>query len=117
MDALPPQYLRGVELFNAGEYFECHEALEEIWLPATGAERDFLHAIIQAAVALHHLQRGNHKGAASVYERSRRKLEALPPRMMALDTLAFARELDAFFAAAFSPSGTRPPLPKLRLKE
>jgi predicted metal-dependent hydrolase len=115
--ALPPQYLLGIRLFNAGEYFECHEALEEIWLPAQGIEREFLHAVIQAAVALYHHQRGNYKGAASVYERSRRKLAALPPRMMKLDTRAFARALDDFFSAALGSTEARPAPPQIRLEE
>lgn len=114
-NSLPLQYLRGIELFNAGEFFECHEALEEIWLPAQGIERDFLHAIIQAAVALHHYQRGNSKGAASVYERARRKLEALPPQMMQLDITTFARQLDDFFIQAFGNHQTPPSLPRISL--
>lgn len=112
---LPPQYLRGIEHFNAGEFFECHEALEEIWLPAQGIEREFLHAIIQAAVALHHYQRGNSKGAASVYKRASRKLEALPPQMMRLDLAAFARQLDDFFTQAFGNHQVPPALPQIYL--
>ena len=114
-NSLPPQYRRGIELFNAGEFFACHEALEEIWLPAQGVEREFLHAIIQAAVALHHYQRGNYKGAASVYERARRKLEALPSPMMQLDPASFARQLDAFFTQACSDHRARPALPRIDL--
>jgi predicted metal-dependent hydrolase len=113
---LPPQYLRGIEHFNAGEFFECHEALEEIWLPAQGIEREFLHAIIQSAVALHHYQRGNFKGASSVYQRASRKLRMLPPQMMRLNVTAFARQMDEFFAYAFSDQAP-PSLPRILLGE
>ncbi|MGH9934683.1 MAG: DUF309 domain-containing protein, partial [Blastocatellia bacterium] len=92
-------YLRGIELFNAGRFFESHEALEEIWLKSEGAERELLHALIQSAAALYHFQRGALKGALSVYRRAQRKLAALPPTVMGLDTKAFARELDDFFAS------------------
>src|ERR1041385_5141293 len=112
---LPPQYQRGIEHFNAGEFFECHEALEEIWLPAQGIEREFLHAIIQVAVALHHYQRANYKGATSVYQRARRKLEVLPPRLMQLDLVAFARQLDDFFAQACDHQQAPPSLPQILL--
>jgi len=114
--ALPPQYLRGIQLFNAGEYFACHEALEEIWLHAQGVERDFLHALIQAAVALHHCQRGNYKGAASVYDRARRKLSALPPQVMRLETAVFAQTLEEFFSEALNPGVAPSSLPQIRLK-
>ena len=113
---LPPQYLRGIEHFNAGEFFECHEALEEIWLPAQGVEREFLHAVIQAAVALHHYQRGNYKGAASVYERARQKLGRLPPQMMQLDLAALALQLDDFFTQVLSTQQAPPSLPQIHLR-
>src|SRR5574341_608342 len=115
MDDLPVQYLRGIELFNAGEFFECHEAWEEIWLKAEGAERELLHALIQSAVALHHHQRGNLKGASSVYQRARNKLGTLPPAVMRLDTQDFAKHLDSFFHAALSAEQPLPSLPKIRL--
>jgi uncharacterized protein len=117
-EPLPPQYLRGVELFNAGRFFECHEVLEELWLSACGDERTLLHALIQAAAALHHLQNGNRKGACSVYGRARRKLEASPPRLLSLDTRGFARELAEFFDAATAGyDAAGPEWPKIRLED
>ncbi len=112
MDDLPAQYLRGIELFNAGEFFECHEAWEEIWLRAEGVEREFLHVLIQSAVALLHFQRGNLKGALSVYERARRRLAALPLTVMKLDTKQFAQELENFF---ITPAAALASLPQIRL--
>jgi predicted metal-dependent hydrolase len=117
MDDLPVQYLRGIELFNAGEFFACHEVWEEIWLKAEGVEREFLHALIQSAVALHHFQRGNPKGASSVYQRARKKLGTLPPAVMRLDTQDFANHLDDFFRAALSAEQPLPSLPKIRLQD
>jgi uncharacterized protein len=116
--SLPPQFLQGVELFNAGEFYECHEVLEELWLAARGDERTLLHALIQSAAALHHLQNGNRKGAAGVYSRASRKLEVLPPRLLGLDTRGFARELAEFFDAATTAScAAGPEWPKIRLTD
>ncbi len=50
-EGLPPQYLRGIELFNAGQFFDCHEMLEELWLQATGLERESLQALIVECAA------------------------------------------------------------------
>jgi hypothetical protein len=105
---LPPQYLRGVELFNAGEYFACHETLEEIWLTAQGVEREFLHALIQTAAALHHWRRGNVQGARSVYERARRKLEGLPPVLMQLAVQSFQQQLDQYFSTTAAEQAVPP---------
>ncbi len=96
---LPPEYLRGIELFNEGRYFECHEAWETVWLRAEGVEHEFLHSMIQIAVALLHRERGNRKGAVSVYERARRKLKSSPKLVMQLDTDAFLREVEAVFSS------------------
>jgi predicted metal-dependent hydrolase len=117
MSDLPAQYLRGIELFNAGRFFESHEAFEEIWLKAKGTEREFLHALIQTAAALHHLGRGNDKGAKSVFERARRMFKSLPPIVMKLDTIALAQELEKFFSTAFEPDNVKAPLPQINLRD
>jgi len=60
---LPPLALRqGAWCFDAGEFFACHEILEPLWQSACEPERGALHALIHAAVALHHAQRGNANG-------------------------------------------------------
>lgn len=103
MNDLPEAYLRGAALFNAGKFFECHEAWEEIWLKAEGEEREFLHAMIQAAVALLHFRQGNLKGALSVGGRAIEKLNGLPPIMMQLDTMAFRLALEQHLSVADAP--------------
>jgi uncharacterized protein len=47
MGALPPLALRGLELFNQGEYFEAHEALELAWREETGPVRELYRGILQ----------------------------------------------------------------------
>ena len=69
----------GVKLFNAGRFFECHEAWEEVWKRSEGDEKLFYQGLIQAAVAILHAERGNLAGAVSLYERAMVKLEPLPP--------------------------------------
>ena len=103
MDALPEAYLRGATLFNAGKFFECHEVWEEIWLKALGEEREFLHAMIQVAAALHHFQSGNLNGAQNVGSRAIKKLNALPAVMMRLDTMAFRAALEQYLTVTDAP--------------
>ena len=43
----------GARLFNAGHWWEAHEAWEARWLSARGDERAFLSALILLAAALH----------------------------------------------------------------
>jgi predicted metal-dependent hydrolase len=62
--ALRERFLKGIELFNREEFFECHEVLEAAWLEASGTEKTFLQGWIQVAVAFYHLRRSNFAGAS-----------------------------------------------------
>ena len=67
---------RGIELFNAGEFFEAHEVLEDAWRECAWGtpRRRHLQGLVQLAVAFHHESRGNLIGARSVLERGIRNL-------------------------------------------
>lgn len=96
MKDLPEEFLHGIQLFNAGRFFECHETWETVWLKAEGVEREFLHAIIQIAAAFHHFQRGNLKGGHNVGQRALGKLQAMPNMVMQLDTIRLRSSLESF---------------------
>ncbi len=95
----PPLYLKGIEYFNACEFFEAHEAWEEIWTEYFGPDRRFYQGLIQAAVALHHFGNGNLRGAKKVYYGARGYLEPFRPLHMGLNLDKFITELDACFAS------------------
>lgn len=59
----PNQFLLAIRQFNAQEWYDCHETLEEIWLGEKGEVKDFIRGILQIAVALYHWRNGNHGGA------------------------------------------------------
>lgn len=75
---LHAQAAKGLRLFNAGEYFEAHEALEQAWKEEKGDVRNLYRGILQIAVVYLHITRGNYNGALKVYERSRRWLKDWP---------------------------------------
>lgn len=66
---------RGIEEFNARQFFEAHESWEEIWLAAEEPDKAFLQGIIQVAAAFHHYQRQNRAGALSLLRQGLSKLE------------------------------------------
>jgi uncharacterized protein len=75
--ATPEEALaRGIEHFNAGRYFQAHEAWEEGWHPAPEAERDFWQGLTQIAVGLTHRLRGNAHGAATLLRRGAKRLKS-----------------------------------------
>ena len=55
--AYPIEYIAGIDLYNACEFHAAHDAWEERWMGAVGPqEKLFLQAMIQSAVAFHHLE-------------------------------------------------------------
>jgi uncharacterized protein len=76
--ALHPQAAEGLRLFNAGKYFEAHEALEEAWNEEKGPVRDLYRGILQIAVVYLHITRRNYNGAIKVYGRSQKWLKDWP---------------------------------------
>ena len=82
-------YYDGIELFNAHEFFEAHEAWEDAWHMAYGPKHDFYQGLIQCAVALEHYRRSNPRGVVSLYNSYRPKFRGLPPVFMGLDVPAF----------------------------
>lgn len=75
---LHPQARRGLKLFNARQFFESHEALEEAWRAESGEIRDLYKGILQVAVCYLHIMRNNYVGAVKMYARSQKLLEKWP---------------------------------------
>src|SRR2546425_9210820 len=72
--------IRARELFNAGDYWAAHEALETVWRSIISADAaPAWQGLIQAAAALLHWQRGNRHGVAVGGEAALDKLSG-PPR-------------------------------------
>ena len=88
-DPLPanihPRARRGIELFNKGEYFEAHEALESAWLETRSPERDLYQGILQIGLAYYQISRGNYRGALKMFRRGQYKLENLGVSMMGIN--------------------------------
>jgi predicted metal-dependent hydrolase len=87
------EFLRGVEQFNKGFYFECHDTLEEVWNGVRGPSRDFLQGLIQVSVAFYHLTSGNLEGAESLLGRALKRFASYPDRCYGFDLGAHRLEL------------------------
>jgi hypothetical protein len=88
-EAFDPLYLKGIDFFNDCEFFEAHEAWEELWTEYRGPLRKFYQGLIQSAVALHHFGNGNIRGARKVYLSSLEYLKDYGPACQGLDLAAF----------------------------
>lgn len=74
-DSLP--YLRGIELFERGYYWEAHEAWESLWIAAgrEGPVAELLRGLILLAAAGVKIRQGRGTGAARLGARARRCFE------------------------------------------
>lgn len=92
------RYLRGIELFNKGEFFEAHEVWEDLWHLAQFPDNRFLQGLIQVAVALLHEQNENYIGADKVYKTAREYLNLFTPDFWELSVVTLIGDLDVYFA-------------------
>ena len=90
-----PEALRGLELFDAREYFEAHEALETAWKEESGPIRDLYRGILQVAVGYYHLLRGNYIGARKMFLRCRPWLAPFPASAWGSTWTQFASDYEA----------------------
>ncbi len=122
MDTYDSRYLAGILFFNERDFFEAHEAWEDLWSESHGQERRFYQGLIQAAVGLFHFGNGNLGGAVKQYRSSYDYMKTCGSPFLGLDVDDFWRQM----ARCFEPLlGTTAPdrsvrpdpelLPTLRL--
>jgi predicted metal-dependent hydrolase len=88
MEPAPERLRVGVHLFNAGEFFECHEVLEDLWRDEPGPMRELYQGILQVGVGFYHLGRGNYRGAVNLLGYGIARLERVPHDAHGLDVRA-----------------------------
>ncbi|MGQ0613155.1 MAG: DUF309 domain-containing protein [Planctomycetaceae bacterium] len=109
----PDGWEEGARLFNAGEFFEAHEAWEEIWIEEEGPMRLFFQGAIQVAGAFHHHGNGNWAGMAALLADGSEKLLRFRPRAMGMDVEAFLAELEPWRILADARRGKRGPVTRI----
>ncbi len=90
---------RGIDQFNAGEYYACHDTLEAIWMVAAIPEKPFFQGILQIAVALHHLGNHNWRGAMILLGEGMRRLEPFEPSYREVPVSDFLDRVDQWLHA------------------
>jgi uncharacterized protein len=86
----------GLRCYRAQEFFGAHEHWESAWLASKEPEKSFLQGLIQVAAAFHHLQRGNPRGAHSLLERARVRLERCPQCFGGMDVSSLCRDIEGW---------------------
>ena len=81
----PAELVVAVVQFNQGSFWECHETLEQVWLPERYPLRLFYQGLIKSAVGLLHLGRRNRRGAAIKLDEAAYTLTPFQPHFMGID--------------------------------
>ncbi len=84
-EPLPEGVVRGIEEFNAGQYFEQHETLELVWRAELRPIRDLYRGILQIGVGCLQVERGNAVGAIKMINRAEKWLQPFRPACQGID--------------------------------
>ena len=115
--AYPVEYIAGIDLYNAGEFHAAHDVWEERWMGEVGPdEKLFLQAMIQSAVAFHHLQIGRPGAARRMYLMAKEKFARLNQTVfMSLDLDEYQNQLDTALSWLLSvPDPRDHPIPQIQ---
>jgi len=95
---LTPGFLHALELFDAEEFYACHDVLEEIWNDTLDDSREFYQGMIHAAVSLFHFTEGNLGGARKMCLSTQKYLQPYRPAYAGLDLEGFLQQYRTCFA-------------------
>jgi predicted metal-dependent hydrolase len=71
--------LKGIEEFNRGEFYECHDTLEELWMAEAGSIRYLYQGILQVGVAFYHLTRRRYRPVLTLLKSGSGYLQSFSP--------------------------------------
>jgi len=89
-----PRFLRGIALFNDGEYLEASDLFEELFFEGVRDEPDFIRIFLQFSVGIFHAQTGQWRPAVERIEEGLR-LVAANENDRGFDLAALAAEMKA----------------------
>ena len=89
---VPELVLKGIEEFNRGEFYECHEYLEEAWMREPRRVRFLYQGILQIGVGFYHLQNGNWRGATGLLRGGAIRLKEFEPATLGIDVARLVHE-------------------------
>jgi uncharacterized protein len=85
VEALPASFWQGVQEFQSGQFYECHDTLEALWIEAQEPDKTFFQGILQIAVACYHLGNQNWRGAVILLGEGIRRLSSYQPEYGTID--------------------------------
>ena len=85
MEIIPDELWEGVEQFNSGQFYACHDTLEALWMEASEPDKTFYQGVLQIAVGLYHFGNQNWRGAAILLGEGNNRLRRYPEVYSGID--------------------------------
>ena len=83
-----------LNLFNNHDWYEAHDAFEEIWYSVDGDERQVIQGILQVSVSQFHLSKGNLNGATILLGEGLGRIKSRTKINLGIDLESFCRCLE-----------------------
>lgn len=93
-ETAPAELIVSIELFNQGEYYKCHDSLEEMWMAETRPIRDLYKGILQIGVAFYHLGHKRYRPVVTLLQRGPGYVRPFAPTCMGLDLTQLLADAD-----------------------
>ena len=74
-DKMSELFQKGLDEYDKGDYFEAHEAWEDLWSDYNFPDRKFVQGLIQLSVSFVHLGNGNLTGAKNLLKKCQQKFD------------------------------------------
>lgn len=85
---------RGMDLFHKQEFWDAHEAWEQVWKRHLEPSRIFFQGLIQSSAACYQVQRGIYHGAVKHYDNALLKLRQFTPEFLKVNVEALSMGLE-----------------------
>ena len=95
-DSPSGEILQALGEFNRGDWYDCHETLEDLWIGSEDEPRWFYQGLLQVAVALHHWRNGNYGGAVSLLTGGIGYLQRVRPVCQRIEVARLIAETERF---------------------
>ena len=86
--------ITALNLFNNHEWYDAHDAFEEIWYSVDGDERQVIQGILQVSVSQFHLSKGNLNGATILLGEGLGRIKPRTKINLGIDLESFCRCLE-----------------------
>jgi hypothetical protein len=107
-EELPELAKKGIQLFDAHDFWNAHETLEEAWIAVRPHPvGEVYRSILQVGVAYYQIERQNYMGAIKMFLRAIQWLDPLPDMCQGVDIAQFKKDAAASRAALESLGADR----------